>query len=203
MCREFFTNPSLVIAKAKKQKDINHTLKILMIEWLFFGVGFFIVSSILFRATSWLLVGISVFLSVFISGVIATIFIGWIIELIITTLGGKGKYFEGLTACVFGLFPISIGLLISSIVSFIPMIGFLISLILITLSSAVGISMFYRGLKEMFGTDMITTWIGVGILIVSTFLAFYLSLALMMFTVSGYTGFIPTVFQNAGCPFAK
>jgi hypothetical protein len=188
-----------MIAKAKKKKDINQTLKILVVEWLLFGVGFFIVSSIFFKAASWLAVSVGISLTIFLVGFLSTIFIGWIIQLIIVTLGGKGKYFEGLTAYVLGLFPISLGFFIASIISYIPVVGFFISFILIASFSALGISMFYRGLKEMFGTDMITTWIGVSILIVSIFMAFYLSLVLFMFTMSGYTGLVPTMFHKTGC----
>lgn len=194
MFKEFFTTPQIAIAKAKKKKDINYTLKILLIEWVLFSVGMFIISSVLLNVVSGAMLGISVF----IIGAFTTLFIGWLIKVVMVTLGGKGKYFEGLTTCTLGMFPISIGFLVSVIISYIPLVGFILAFIALACFSALGIAMFYRGLKEMFGTDLITAWIGIAILVTSISLALYLSLLLCLSIMPEFSEVLPLTFQKTG-----
>jgi hypothetical protein len=101
----------------------------------------------------------------FVVMVVACLFLGYVIKIITVTLGGKGNYAEGLTAISYAVFAPAVGALVSSIVSTIPYVGPIISFVVLVLACALGISTFYRAVKELFSVDMVTSLVAVSIFV--------------------------------------
>jgi len=155
--KELFKSPLTAINKAKREKNTNKTLLILILTWILFGLSFFI---IVIKTSTIILISVGTAMSVFLLGFLASIFCAYLIETIMNILGGRGKYYEGLTSLTYAAFPISLGFLITALLSLIhPLLG-IIGFIVVAITVALGLSIYFKSIKELFGTDMITTLIG-------------------------------------------
>lgn len=174
---EILTNPVTAILKAKKEKNIAKTLFILIFSWILIGISFFLV---LYRTTI-ALVSFGSGLAVFLFGILFSIFYSYITDIVMNILGGKGKYYESLTATTYSSLPISIGLLLTSILSSLhPMLGGIIGFLAIVITTALSLSIYFRAIKELYSTDMIITFVGFLLIIFVLMIAFYLSFAFSM-----------------------
>src|SRR5437867_6494045 len=144
-------NPTSVIASVKKQKNYKLTFEILFVEWFFAMFGFLIFSTNISGLTIPQSVGISVV--VFIAGIFYFIFDGFLIHLLMNSLGQKGKFYEGLTTITFGFFPFAVGFVVASLLSLLPFFGFMLSWIVLSLTSIISLATFVNALKMMFETD--------------------------------------------------
>ncbi len=180
--KEILINPVSAITRAKKEKNITRTSSLLVLEWVLIGLAITTIS----RGS---LTGVMSALGAFIIGLPSVLFLALLLKIVMTTLGGKGKYFEGLTAVTYGLFVISLGILVSSGLFYLPLSGLLLALMTLSIVSALGIATFYRAVKELFSADMITTWVGIGLTSVGIVLGIYLTFTLLL---AGN----PNVFQN-------
>jgi len=167
--KELFKSPTLAISKAKREKNISKTLWILILTWILFGLSIFIVSAKMFT----IMISIGVAVSVFLIGLLCSMFCGYLIEIIMNVLGGKGKYYEGLTTATYAKFPISFGFIITALLSLIHPFTGVIGFVIIAITVALGLSIYFRGIKELFGTDTLTTFIGFVVLIYVFVIAVY------------------------------
>lgn len=173
---EILTNPVTAILKAKKEKNLNKTLLILILSWVIVSIGFFFV----FYKTTTILFTIGSVLTVFLFGILFSLFYSYIIDVVMNILGGKGKYYESLTATTYSSLPISIGLLLTSIVSSIhPVLG-IIGFIVIAVTTALSLSIYFRAIKEFYATDMLITFVGFFIILYVFLIAIYISAAFSM-----------------------
>ncbi|MEM5801933.1 MAG: YIP1 family protein [Candidatus Aenigmatarchaeota archaeon] len=183
--KEILINPVSALAKAKRERNLNKTLIVLLVDWVIFALAALVVSRLLStlatRGASFLLAPIVFFL-----GFLGSLFFALLTQILFDILGGKGKYFEALTPLAYSKFALSLGVFLASLFSMLPFIGLLLSLVVLSLFGAMGISIFYRGIKEMFGIDMITTWVGIGLLVLVLVFSFYASV--MLFGIS--SGFL-------------
>ncbi len=170
--KELLTNPPAAIARAKREKDSNKVLSLLLAEAVLVGVSVMIISSIFGQTTA----GATIASAVFFVVMIGILFSAFLIKTVMVTLGGRGKYREGLTAVVYGKFSLSLGIFISSILLYLPLLGSGLALLVLAASASLGISTFYRAVKELFNVDMITTWVGIGLTISGFILAVYILL---------------------------
>ncbi len=170
--KELLTNPPAAIARAKREKDINKVLSLLLAEVVLVGISVMIIFSIFGQTTA----GATIASAVFFVVLLGILFSAFLIKTVMTTLGGRGKYREGLTAVVYGKFSLALGIFISSILLYLPLLGSGLALLVLAASAALGISTFYRAVKELFNVDMITTWVGIGLTISSFILAVYILL---------------------------
>mgnify|MGYP001773710029 CR=1 FL=1 len=167
--QEILSNPVHAILKAKKERNTNKSVAILFVDWVLFALG---ASLVMFKFAKFFT--LLVFFSVFVLGLLGSLFFSLLVQIIFNILGSKGKYFDALTALAYSKFPLSLGVVIVSVLSYLPLAGLLISIIVLSIFGAMAIATFYRGLKELFGLDIITTWIGIGLLMFVLFVAFYL-----------------------------
>ena len=173
-------DPVKTILKAKKEKNMAKTLGFLIITSLIFGISsILLMKNFLFGSTA-LIFGVAMFL---ISLIFALVF-GLTIQISATILGGKGKYFEGLTSITYPLFYLSIGLLAISLLSFLPFTGAL-NIIIIFVSFATAVSVLYRGIKELFSLDMVTTFVVVSIQTLVIVVAIYSTMMMNLGTMMG------------------
>ena len=171
---ELLTNPELAISKGKKERDLKKTFAILLFEWFLVGLSVLI-----------LINRIRVAVGIFFFGLVATLFSGVLTQIVFTCLGGKGKYFEGLTSNVYAIFPVSTASIFSSIFLYLPGIGVLLSFITFAIFTVLGLSILYRSVKEFFSTDMVSSLIGINILIAGLVLALYFA----FFQYAAFQGF--------------
>jgi hypothetical protein len=185
MCLAILKNPVAAIIAAKK-KNMNRTWLVTIEAAIITALAAMALLLLNFGFASPLsgaLSGASVFAFVF----IASLLVGFILKIVATTLGGKGNYYEGLTCVSYSLLPLSIALLASALLSVLPG-GILLSAISIAVGFAYGLSMFYRSVKELFATDMVTALIAVSILIIVLFAAAYVSFGLTTLARIGTIG---------------
>jgi hypothetical protein len=111
----------------------------------------------------------------FVFGILASVFLGFVLKQLMGALGGNGDYFEGLTVFSYMIFPLSVGLLISSVFSRIPILGGLLIFVTIVITAAMSLGLLFRSVKELFKVDMITAWIGISLLILVMVLAMWIT----------------------------
>lgn len=167
--KDLLVNPPLAISKAKREKKYNTTFVILIVEWILIGLSLLVVSKGL-EATQLYTLSVSVVLL----GIVCSIFGGFLVQIVFQTLGGKGKYLDGLTTVVYAKFPIAIGFILSSILSLFSTVGIVLALIVMIVFAVLGISTLYRSIKELFAVDMVTALVGTNILIIGAILAVYI-----------------------------
>lgn len=175
--KELLTSPVIAITKAKKEKNLNKTILILVFSWILISISFFLS----FYREAIFLIALGSTLTVFLFGMIFSIFISYLINIVMNVLGGKGKYYEGLTATTYSSFPVSVGLFLMSVISAVyPMLGMVAGFILVAIAIALSLSIYFRSIKELYSTDMITTFIGFLVIIYVFILSIYLSAAFSM-----------------------
>jgi len=169
--KELLKTPLTAIKKAKKEKDIGKTINVLIISWILCGVSFFIVGV---REGVSLLNVIGFSVSVFLLGILCTMLSGFFIHIIMNVLGGKGRYFAGLTSVTYSCFPLSFGSIITAFLFLLhPALGIILGFIIVGAYAALSISILYRSVKELFAVDLITSWIGMGLLAAAIIITIY------------------------------
>jgi len=170
--KEILVNPVTAILKAKKEKDLTKTLLILIYSWLSIGVSFF-----LFYRSSSMLIAFGSSLAIFLFGILFSLFYSYLIGIVMNILGGKGKYYESLTATTYSSLPISLGLLLMSILFAInTMLGIIIGFFVIAITTALSLSIYFRAIKEFYSTDMLIVFLGFLIILYVLMIAVYISI---------------------------
>jgi hypothetical protein len=187
--KELLFNPIEAVKRTKVKRNIEKISSLLVVEWFIISIANIIMFGNLGKLTM-----ISTGITVFLAGIPLTLFISLILFLIMRTLTGKGSYYKALTGITFGLFAISMGILISSPFVYVPKFGFLIMLLLLSITGSLSLAVFYRSIKELFDSDIVTTWIGMGLVGAGLMLAVYLT---MLFLFGGTPNFQP-VFSAMG-----
>jgi len=183
--KKLLLNPADAIKEAKNRKNVDTVSSLLLIEWFIIGLANVIVYANLGKLTMF-----SLGLAVFFIGIPMILFFALLLKIVMTTLGGKGNYYKALTALVYGTFALSIGILISSPFFYVPKFGFLFGLLFLSIAGALSISTLYRAVKEFFETDIMTTWIGIGLVLTGISLGVYLTIVLLL---GGTPQFLPAI----------
>lgn len=172
---KILTSPEKAIAEAKKEKNLTKSIEVLVAAAVLLAIATLIgVLPIPTMANQRVESALGVFLFVVVGG----LFLGWIVKIAMTTLGGQGKYFEGLTVVSYSCLPISIGVLIAAIASVAGAIGAVISFVALAFFVVLGTAIMYRGIKDLFKTDMVTALVGVLVIYIAIITAAYGSTAL-------------------------
>lgn len=169
---EIVKNPVSALMKAKKSKNMNYTITTLVIAAILFALSSVIVLFNVLGITAAL--AVATFITVFLSVIVVGLLFGLLLHIITKTLGGKGDYFEGLTTITYALIAPSIGFLITAILMFVPWIGTPIGVIVLALTLAHGISLLYRGVKELYKVDMVTSLVVISVLIMTIVFAMWM-----------------------------
>lgn len=188
-------NPADAIreGKAVNKNNIEKVSSLLLIEWFIIGLANVIVYANLGKLTMF-----SLGLTVFFLGISLILFFAFLLKIVMITLGGKGNYYRALTALVYGTFALSIGILISSPFFYVPKFGFLFGLLFLSISGALSIATLYRAVKEFFETDIMTTWIGMGLVATGLTIGIYLTIILLL---GGTSDFLPVISVFEGLNF--
>ncbi len=181
---DFFKNPEKVIRTAKREKNINKTFVYQLLVSAIFAVSTYIATYRVYSVFS----GASVVLAAicFVLGVLGLFIVGFLAKIVMNILGGKGKYFEGLTAIVYSMVAPSFGAVISVLTALVPG-GVIIGIPVLIITIAIGYATFYRALKEFFRVDMITALIGTSVVTASIIIGMYIGIFLSFFSVMSFT----------------
>ncbi|KHO47655.1 MAG: hypothetical protein QT00_C0002G0315 [archaeon GW2011_AR5] len=173
MCLDILRNPTKAILAAKKPNP-----KKAMMALLESSVIFAIAAGILVAKTVPAFVAGSV-ITTFFMALMAIVLFSLVVYITTTTLGGRGKYIEGLTATAYSAVPVSAGLLVVALLAWMPfVIG--VQIVVLALTLALGISMLHRGIKELYRVDMVTSFISVAISVFVILLAVYASVGISL-----------------------
>ncbi len=176
MCIDILRNPVKSLTDAKKKRSMNKTILVL------------IEVSVIFAAATGVLVakaglfGILLLASaaaIFLVALVGMLLLGLVVHIITATLGGKGRYFEGLTTVTYSMVPLSAGVLIVSLLAWVPLTTG-IQIIVIALTFALGLSVLFRGIKELYSIDMVTSYVAVSVAVMAILIAVYASLGLSL-----------------------
>lgn len=123
----------------------------------------------------------------FIVPFLGSLFLGFILVVVLNTLGGNGNYFDGLTTVSYSLLPFSIGIFLSVTINVLPAILNItitdMNIILIKglvvfsigiFFTAESVAITYRAIKELFEADMVTAFVGVAVLSVAIMIPLYI-----------------------------
>ena len=181
--KQLLVNPIQAITATKKKKDMNTVVALMITEWIFFTI-----------AVAVILPKTSLLVATFIGGIIITLFGGVLVQIIFKTLGGKGEYFEGFTTLVYALMPLSFGLMISAFFLLGKYVGAVIALFIASIYGVMSLATLYKSAKELFKVDMITAWVGIGVLAGGALIALYaVSLGYLGITQQiPFTRFLPS-----------
>jgi hypothetical protein len=174
MCLDIFRDPGKALANAAKKKNMQKTWLVLAESSVMAALAMAIIS--LPKTGSIAASGMLV-LNVFILIVAVAIIGGYVLKIVANTLGFKGGFFEGLSAVSYSFIPIGAGILATSVLSWLPL-GIAIGAIILSVAFAMGVAIFYRGVKEMFRMDMITSFVAVSIITLAFVIGLYASLGL-------------------------
>jgi len=167
MCLLVFKDAGRAFAEASKKKSMFKTAQSLVAAAILAAVA-------VFAITEKMLLVPWVFALVLAVGILG----GYIIGIIMNTLGFKGAFFEGLTAISYALLPLSAGALIAALLSLLPALGVAFGAIAVIVMFSLGFSVLYRGIKEMFRCDMLTSFVAVSILTLAFIIGLYTTLGL-------------------------
>jgi hypothetical protein len=174
LMKQLLTDPVIAINLAKRMRNYNELIALLIIEWLLVGIGLAVsLRTFGITATS------SAAILLTLAGILITLFFGLLIQIVFHILGGKGTYWTGLTSAVYAKFPLAFGFFLGSVLFTVPFFGAALGAILIVVMAVISISTLYRALKELFQVEVITAWIGVGILVTALLVSFWLSIILL------------------------
>ncbi|MBI2578643.1 MAG: hypothetical protein HYW26_02955 [Candidatus Aenigmarchaeota archaeon] len=158
-----------------RKHDLRRTLKLLITSAFFFSLGAsLLVSKIAFLAGAFspgIFAGF--LLAVFALVILVSLGLGLVHEMISGIMGGRGKYYESLTAISFFWAAPSVGLFITSLLLFVPYVGIILGSFIVALTFSTGLASLYRSTKELAKVDTLTSYIIVSILMLSFFVMFY------------------------------
>jgi len=169
--------PGEMISKAAKKRDIVNSVLVLLVASILFAVGSALsmtqaqalLSAVPFDAGT---IAVSVFFIVLIGG----LFFGWVVALTVKALAGKGGFFEGLTSVAYSMLYLSKGMFLAAIFTLIPnaAVTAVLSFAAIIIFGVLGYATLFRGIKELFGTDLLTAFIAVSVIFGATMFGFYI-----------------------------
>ena len=148
--------------------------KDLLLTWGLVGFGLFMVSVKVFS----LIVAFAIGMIGFVAGTLLTTFFAYLLTRIMNILGARGKFINGLTTLAYSLFPVSVAIIITSMLAFINSMLGVIGFIVIAIQVALSLSLFFRMLKDLFRTNMITVLVGFFIIVYVIMASVYLTVSL-------------------------
>ncbi|HEC86306.1 MAG TPA: hypothetical protein ENI49_00300 [Thermoplasmatales archaeon] len=119
------------------------------------------------------------FLMVFLGGLLG----GLYYMLVMRALKTESDYFAGVATIAHTAMPASLGFLILSVLSLLPMVGIIIGAIISLIFFALSAGTLYNATREFFETDMITAFVGVSAFALSMVVIIYLFTFSMMTTL--------------------
>ncbi|MEM0360137.1 MAG: Yip1 family protein [Candidatus Diapherotrites archaeon] len=190
-------NPVEEFLKAKQQKNLWHSLVVLLLECIIFTLGFAIWLYGISMTSSnidWVSYAVIV-LSVFVAFLVFNLFVGYLYRLIFRILTDKGSFFEAITVLAYSGLISSIGFLVyafatlitaflkgNAILGILTVVLLFAGFIVLFVFSYKAIAVMFRGFKELFETDSAT--------VLAAYALFWLPILLAMLYIIFIVGVI-------------
>jgi hypothetical protein len=166
-------NPSEAIDRAKTRKSFGLSFLTCVLGSLYLGITAFLLSFFVGFQTveNSLLFG----LSLFIGFVVASFYSGWLLDVIMTTLVGKGTFWAGFTTRVYAMYIVSFAGLIASVLWAAHLIlknnlltwgVYAAYLLLGPIVIAQALSAHLKAQKELYNTNMTVALVGLVVLMI-------------------------------------
>lgn len=176
MCLDILKSPVSAIEKSRK-KSMGYAIKVMLMASLVFAASAGVFALKLLSAANIIIILFTSVFAVFVFAVVSITLIALAVEMAASILGGKGGYYEGLASVSLSSFIFSIGTLIASLLLLVPF-GMVVALVILVPTFAVSIAVLYRAIKELFRTDMITSFVTVSVTMLAVIVSLYLVLLL-------------------------
>lgn len=184
MC-EILWNP----LKTKKDASIERSATLMVGEAVILAVA----TGIAMAKTQMFIAGTSA-IAVFVAVIFGVLYFAIVLKGVIKALLNKGEYQHALAVVTNSLLAISIGILIASILTYVPVIGIGLAYLVFVPFAGLSYAVMFKLIKNLYGTDMITSFVTVTILwtviILSIYVIFALNIAnLQMLSTVGLKSF--------------
>ncbi len=188
-----FTNPVEAIMQAKATRSIGTAVLLLLIVSVLLAISAGMMAAVGGSPSTYyrpqqigvvaiaLINAFATFMLVFLGG----LFLGYLTSVAMRALGGTGGFFEGLTSIAYSIFVPGITLFVAGLISLLGILSVnmtawaattLLGGVLVLWGAVLGFATLYRSLKELFSTDLITAYVGAGVLGLSVVIVFYYGL---------------------------
>lgn len=177
MCLDILKNPAAALEKAKKTRSSRKAWLALIEASILLALAAAIVSYVAFGSA---LIAVTAIIATFVLSLVFGVILAWVVKLAATTLGGKGEFREGLVVVSYSMIFLGSGLFVASLLTRIPFVGIVLGALVLLATAATGLATFYRGIKEMFRTDMIVALIAVSVVVLAFLIALWGTFGLNM-----------------------
>jgi len=169
--------PEEAILDARRKRSIGCTLLVLLVVAVLWGIVALVVAG---KVRGGVGTMIAALVGAAIGVYVMSLFLGLLTMLAARTIGGRGGYFAGLTAYVYSLAIITVGVIVAAILGLIPKIGVILAAIILPIATILSCAAYLRGVKELFSTDTITAFVTSIVVYFASFMGIYAVVVAMM-----------------------
>ena len=162
--KELLTAPNEAITKVAKSKSTNESIVMLTINWLLLSVAFSLPTG-----------NYSLIPAILVSGIIGTLFAGFLLHIGLTIAGGRGEFTSILSSLTYPFFGLAFSsLIVSAFFSWSEVVAVVIGTILFILYFTIAFTGMFRLVKDTYKLDMITIWIVTSLVLLAALASVYL-----------------------------
>jgi hypothetical protein len=162
--KELLTAPNEVITKVAKSKSTNESIVMLTMNWLLLSVAFSFPTG-----------NYSLIPAILVSGIIGTLFAGFLLHIGLTIAGGRGDFTSILSSLTYPFFGAAFSsLIVSALFIWSGVVAVFIGTILFILYFTTALTGMFRLIKETYKLDMITIWIVTSLVLLAALASVYL-----------------------------
>jgi hypothetical protein len=162
--KELLTAPNEAITKVAKSKRTNESIVILTMNWLLLSVAFSLPTG-----------NYSLIPAILVSGIIGTLFAGFLLHIGLTIAGGRGEFTSILSSLTYPFFGLAFSsLIVSAFFTWSGVVAVFIGAILFILYFTIAFTGMFRLIKETYKLDIITIWIVTSLVLLAALASVYL-----------------------------
>jgi len=182
--KELLTAPNEAITKVAKSKSTNESIVMLTMNWLLLSVALSLPAG-----------NYSLIPAILVSGIIGTLFLGFLLHIGLKMTGGRGDFTSILSSLTYPFFGVAFSsLIVSAFFTWSEVVAVVIGAILFILYFTIALTGMFRLIKETYKLDMITIWIVTSLVLLAVLASIYL---LSAFYILNF-GTTLTSLQNLG-----
>lgn len=173
--------PKESIKEAKKKKNLGNTMVTLLVASIMLALavlvnllGIFVSDA---QKIAYTVIG------VLIGAFVLFLFLGWLFKLTMNIFAKKVTYYDALTPLVKGLLVLTTGVLLSALLNLIPVVGIFLGILATMILLILTFSVTIKTAMELTGMDILTTLIGLVIVLIPFFVV--LSAFMQIMTSTG------------------
>jgi hypothetical protein len=162
--KELLTAPHEAITKVAKSKSTNESIVMLTMNWVLLSVAFSLPTG-----------NYSLIPAILVSGIIGTLFAGFLLHIGLTIAGGRGDFTSILSSLTHPFFGAAFSsLIVSAFFIWSGVVAVFIGAILFILYFTIALTGMFRLIKETYKLDMITIWIVTSLVLLAALASVYL-----------------------------